>query len=355
MRRYGAAASAVAGVSPVHQFAQAWWLRVWYGIEPSLYYALRLYDPERWPRAHGVVRGREMTRLVAASRAGSPAGLFRDKVAFAAWADACCVPMPETVLAVDAATHADAVDLPDVDLFTKLSATWGGRGARRWRRVGTGRWAPSEGVGGDVPAVVDTAGFVSALRHQAAAEGCMVFVQRALATHPAVTGLTNGAVGTARIITLRDPGGAASLCLAVYRMPAGRAVIDAISHGGLAAPVDVATGRLGRATTQALAPTGRTVERHPDTGMPIAGVTLPDWPAVVALVLRAHSALPGVAPVVGWDVALTPDGPVVLEGNATPGAALAQVPAGIPLGETPLVACLLSYLRVVDRTNRQLP
>ncbi|MBY0396350.1 MAG: hypothetical protein K2X91_07755, partial [Thermoleophilia bacterium] len=49
-------------------------------------------------------------------------------------------------------------------------------------------------------------------------------------------------------------------------------------------------------------------------GLPAAGARLPLWGDAVALVRRAA---PVFLPMrcVGWDVALTPDGPVIVEGN----------------------------------------
>jgi hypothetical protein len=161
----------------------------------------------------------------------------------------------------------------------------------------------------------------------------------------------SGALATVRLVTRRDVDGTVTPLLACCRMPTGRAVIDAFSHGGLAAPVDLATGRLGNATTMALAARGRTVDRHPDTGAVIPGTILPDWAAAVAMVVRAHARAPhaDALPWVGWDVALTPTGPVVVEGNVPPSAALCQVPSGVPLGETPIVATILAYLRANER------
>jgi hypothetical protein len=45
------------------------------------------------------------------------------------------------------------------------------------------------------------------------------------------------------------------------------------------------------------------------------------------------------------DIAITPDGPVLVEGNRFPCAKLSQVPSGQPLGQTPLIRCIVDHLR----------
>lgn len=55
-----------------------------------------------------------------------------------------------------------------------------------------------------------------------------------------------------------------------------------------------------------------------------AGFVLPDWPALVASSHHAHARLPGVW-AIAWDWVLTPDGPVLLEGNAGWGVSAPQL------------------------------
>ena len=59
---------------------------------------------------------------------------------------------------------------------------------------------------------------------------------------------------------------------------------------------------------------GETFEEHPDTGCRIKGREVPLFDEAVALVLKASQAF-GFMATIGWDVGLTPDGPVIIEGN----------------------------------------
>ena len=55
-------------------------------------------------------------------------------------------------------------------------------------------------------------------------------------------------------------------------------------------------------------------EEHPETGARILGLQLPYLDEVLDLAREAASILPQ-ARCMGWDVALTPSGPVLMEGN----------------------------------------
>lgn len=78
------------------------------------------------------------------------------------------------------------------------------------------------------------------------------------------------------------------------------------------AAVDLVTGQIGR-VVRGTGATIRIGDPHPDTGHPIAGTVLPDWPALRHLVERAAGVLPGIGQ--SWDVPLTEHGPVLLEVN----------------------------------------
>ena len=55
-------------------------------------------------------------------------------------------------------------------------------------------------------------------------------------------------------------------------------------------------------------------ETHPVTGAKIAGFAVPGYQEIVAMVTQAARRLPSV-PYVGWDIAVTPHGPALIEAN----------------------------------------
>lgn len=103
------------------------------------------------------------------------------------------------------------------------------------------------------------------------------------------------------------------------------------SHAGTLCGIDVETG-IVRAVRD-YSDEGELQPIDPDS--PLIGFQLPDWPEIMALVRRAHDeAFPGFV-TLGWDVALTSTGPVLLETNVSWNMAMHQTLTG-PLGRTRL-------------------
>lgn len=137
------------------------------------------------------------------------------------------------------------------------------------------------------------------------------------------------ATNTVRVFSLIDPEtGDPSVVRAGHRFgSAASAPTDNASRGGFLAPVDVRTGTIKRLIEL----DGRSrskVDCHPESGVQIAGVTIPYWDDVRELV-RTVADVHRDAPLVGWDVVIAEDGPVLLEGNARPGRHLLQLERGI--------------------------
>lgn len=94
------------------------------------------------------------------------------------------------------------------------------------------------------------------------------------------------------------------------RMGKGNSVIDNASAGGVFGVVDINTGKIYAACDRL----GGTFERHPDSGINLVGFEIPRWNEVKELVKKAAQVLAKVR-YVGWDVAVTKTGCVLIEGN----------------------------------------
>lgn len=154
-------------------------------------------------------------------------------------------------------------------------------------------------------------------------------IQRIIEVHPVVQPLMSPhGVGTVRITTY-DEGEGHRLLAAAARLTVGSNSTDNFAHGSsgnLACEVDLASGTVLRCTASRSRtwPDMVSIRRHPDTGAEILGFQWPDWNEAVELVLRAARTVPGLR-IIGWDVAFTPGGAVIVEMNSRPNADILQV------------------------------
>lgn len=146
-----------------------------------------------------------------------------------------------------------------------------------------------------------------------------LFVEEVIVQHPELARLCPSSVNTVRVMTV-SAGDCAQLLYAGLRVGAGGDV-DNFHAGGMAVHVNLDTGVLeGGAVNKSC----QVFDTHPTTGIRFDGVRLPMWDQVKRLCLKASFVNPHIH-VVGWDVAITPDGPVFVEGNRRPGFDIVQM------------------------------
>jgi len=152
-----------------------------------------------------------------------------------------------------------------------------------------------------------------------------VVIELAIEQHPVLACLNPSSVNTLRVWVASD-GNEPHVLGAFLRVGRAGSEVDNTSRGGLACPVDLESGRIREAID--LSPMRRTYETHPDTGATLPGTEIPDWPQCVALAKNALRVLPG-AVFAGLDIAVSMEGPVVVEYNVEPdyrGAAHLDLP-----------------------------
>lgn len=139
--------------------------------------------------------------------------------------------------------------------------------------------------------------------------------------HPAMSKYSRKSVNTVRIVSVRDFG-RVNILYAAFRMGGGEAVVDNFHAGGVLALINPETGIV---ETNAIDLGGTFYENHPVTGEKILGFQIPFWPEIVELLQKAGKIVKGVG-YVGWDVAVTENGPVLIEGNTAPAPNVLQTP-----------------------------
>jgi hypothetical protein len=138
-----------------------------------------------------------------------------------------------------------------------------------------------------------------------------------------------GSLNSIRVMTLIDPTtGLPFIPLAVHRFGADcTAPFDGFPNGGVIAPVDVETGRLGTVIRMRQGERRIQLEAHPDTGAQMTGVELPRWADIRAELLALAARMPFL-PYIGWDVVITDSGFLINEGNSRPSLRVLQAACG---------------------------
>lgn len=130
--------------------------------------------------------------------------------------------------------------------------------------------------------------------------------------HPALNALSPSGVNTVRIFTLLGPLGTVKILGCRLRISVNSPV-DNLAAGNLAAPIDEQTGVVtgpGVYSDITKAPEAN----HPVTGTPIVGFAVPYWQDCLKLARVAALRHPQNRSI-GWDIAVTPEGPGLIEGN----------------------------------------
>jgi putative polysaccharide biosynthesis protein len=302
-----------------------------HNILPPWYYQFDLHQDEKRRQAEAYLHRFELKgglyKLLERRLGSGGKGLLSNKAAFHEECLKAGLPtLPEIGLARDGLVL-DASGVPVVpppeDIFIKPLAGRGGRGAEIFAWQGDGIWSDRHGLRMSAAELMTRFSRLSRIEPY--------LIQRRARCHASIADLSGGALPTARVLTIKS-NDAWEAVAAVFRMPLGtHSTVDNFHAGNIAANIDLADGRLGAATDIGLNPDLGWLDRHPDTGAQIAGRTLPCWPETLALAQRAHSAFSQKL-VIGWDIAILSDGPVLVEGNGAPDTDLHQRPMGSPLG-----------------------
>lgn len=144
--------------------------------------------------------------------------------------------------------------------------------------------------------------------------GQRIIVQNVVGQHPALQVFRTRSVSTIRIVTIQGKSGAVNVFAAFLRLSASPdSFVDNRAKGGLGIGIDLDNGRLMKYGLPHDS-FGVKTEVHPLSGIRFEGYQLPYWEETVELVCNAHKQFYDIQSI-GWDVILTKNGPVLLEGN----------------------------------------
>lgn len=151
-------------------------------------------------------------------------------------------------------------------------------------------------------------------------------VQELIRQHPRLDEVNPHSLNTVRIITLLTSENKAEVLAAMLRTSSDESPVDNFSTGGIVVGIDMDTGNLSPAGFLKI-PYGTTVTSHPVTGRQFSDFQIPYWQDLKDVAAKAQQVFYQLK-AIGWDFAITQDGPVLIEGNIEWGTAGIQAATG---------------------------
>ncbi len=153
----------------------------------------------------------------------------------------------------------------------------------------------------------------------------LIILEHALPQHEDMARLHPSSVNTLRIVT-DLVGDTIHIAYIMVKIGRGGGCCDNTGQGGMLCRVDAESGKIRSVATDDYF---NIFETHPDTGVRFEGYTIPMLDEAIALAKKAAREIPQMRHI-GWDVAITPDGPAIIEGNEYPGTDLCQLAPHYP-------------------------
>ncbi|MDL2337541.1 MAG: sugar-transfer associated ATP-grasp domain-containing protein [Pseudomonadota bacterium] len=318
------------------------------GFDPLTYYLQDLYRPGgREEAAFYLTRYETKNGLLSVLNHMRPqpavATEMKDKGVFAARCRQEGLAAVPTLLTCENAqlSMLASRDALDCDLFCKPIRGRGARGALMFLRTAHERYRAPDGTEVDLDTLLELLRVIGGT--------VPMLVQPRLVNHAEIADLAEQSLVTIRVLTCLD---AADRPVATHGML--RILSKLEPRWGrkdeYASPIELDSGRLGLLVSDQLAGCSLRHTHHPITGRKVSGRVLSTWPAIKALAVSAHQAFPHRI-LVGWDIASTVDGPVLLEGNTNLDVMFPQRAYGEGFGRGPLGPLLERHLALLARQH----
>ncbi|MEM9060249.1 MAG: sugar-transfer associated ATP-grasp domain-containing protein [Pseudomonadota bacterium] len=290
---------------PPGMFWSAWGAALRHNIPPAEFGGFGIPETAHTGADHWLFT-REASLLSAHLTSKSVSDLCGDKVRFAEFCSrngSLSVVSPLAVISANKFSQAFDGDTPPTrDLVVKPVRNSQGRRCELWTYRDGGHVRQNDGK------TFLANNFIDHLRATSDTDPGGLVVQAYVPPHPGLSPLAELGPPVARIVTGRWPDHRVELIDAMIQKPRADGWL---THGGPIRLIDHETGRF----------CDRRPGPHvfPDlTDDPVFdGLKLERWSDCVPGLCALHKMIPDQAPLIGWDVIFSPDGPVVLEANTT--------------------------------------
>lgn len=169
--------------------------------------------------------------------------------------------------------------------------------------------------------------------------------------HPDLAEMYPCAANCMRMITIIGDDGEPHLAYCVQKFGNGGRIVDNFGFHG---PVDLETGEFLYVAHPGETLSDELLAVHPYTGKRFIGFKTPYFKEAKEMVLKAAMVIPQMR-YIGWDVAITPTGPAIIEGNDYCAHDFWQLPGQTPegIGAMPMLEKLVPSFKVRKMAGKQ--
>lgn len=157
--------------------------------------------------------------------------------------------------------------------------------------------------------------------------------------HAELNKINPSSVNTVRIVTLNGTK-KFGIVYAAIRIGQNGTDMDNVDCGGMACPINLETGKISACGADKK---GNVYDFHPESGVKLIGFKIPFFSEAKEICMEAAKKIPEMK-YIAWDVAITEQGPVFIEGNSFPSHAIPQFAAHFPDG----IGILPRYREFID-------
>lgn len=296
--------------SILKQFLEQITIGLIYGRPPHIYYMYGLFNEKEKSRSYNYITPQEFRSLVDYKNDVTTVANVNNKIAFESICRKYDLPCLQTLLILQhgdsvAASEEKLCTIPTQDLFIKPISGHGGNGCLSYT------WDGNVFLGSDNYSLTQEALF---RKLYDISFKTILLIQPKLHNHHYLESIGLSTLSTVRLLSALNKHGDVIVLRALFKIPMTGMIIDNLGAGGIACPVDLNTGQLGAGFKKV---SSFPIEFHPETKILFQDIYLPLWSDVLELTRKAHKAFSGLS-FAGWDIAITSDGCVLVEGNSFP-------------------------------------
>ena len=144
--------------------------------------------------------------------------------------------------------------------------------------------------------------------------------------HELINRIHSTSINTLRMITLITSSGDIEIVSVFMRFGVGDSVVDNASSGGFFVGINLDDGTLKSRGHFLPQFGGEEITEHPESGFKFEGFSIPYYREACEIITNAVKVIPNRF--IGWDVAICPNGPVIIEANTQPHLQMSNIAYG---------------------------